>query len=998
MACNEDNELRALERFSTDAITFCPTFTQTGGPLPTWLAGFSSQAMTSACACFVRTAAGGVPAIAPTTSNPAAPAITATGVPSPLVTACSEDNELRALERFNTDAITFCATYTRVGGPLPTYLAGFSSQAITSACSCFIRTATGSVPAIPPVTSNPAAPAITATGVPSPLVTACSEDNELRALERFNTDAITFCATYTRVGGPLPTYLAGFSSQAITSACSCFIRTATGSVPAIPPVTSNPAAPAITATGVPSPLVTACSEDNELRALERFNTDAITFCATYTRVGGPLPTYLAGFSSQAITSACSCFIRTATGGVPATTPTNAAGGGGGGGLLGGALGGAVGGVTSAAGAVISPILNPPPASSSLCNEDNELRALERFNTDAINFCPTFTRVGGALPTYLAGFTSQAISSACSCFIRTAAGNLAGTTPTPTAGAGGLLGGAVGGVTSAAGAVISPILNPPPASSSLCNEDNELRALERFNTDAINFCPTFTRVGGALPTYLAGFTSQAISSACSCFIRTAAGNLAGTTPTPTAGAGGLLGGALGGVTSALPVVSPIVNLPPVSSLLGSLTCYADNELRALQRFSTDAINFCPVYLVAGGPLPTYLAGFTSQAVSSACSCFAATAGILPTGIVPTNIVPTNIVPTIPPLTGLPLTLSIPPLSSIVDPLICYADNELRALERFSTDAVNFCPVYLVAGGPLPDYLAGFTPRAVSSACSCFRATATGSPTGPLPTPPRPTGTSTSGISTSTTFVTRTYTFTSCSSGVTNCPASAVTSTSASVSTITPSPTTPPICYEDNEFRALLRFSTEARPFCATYTVAGGPLPTYVSQFASSAISSACTCLAQTSTTTPGGTTTSGSGSMSMGTSIPSPTSPGPSPSPICYEDNEFRALLRFSTEARPFCATYTVAGGPLPTYVSQFASSAISSACTCLARTSTATSGASSTSSGGSGSSTGGSTTTIRTSTLYPTTKTFTTVSNGSTIVTQVPSLCVRKRRVRAVRV
>ena len=54
--CNADNELRALYRFSTDAVAFCPTFLQTPtGTFPSFLQGLSTPNVESACACFLNT-------------------------------------------------------------------------------------------------------------------------------------------------------------------------------------------------------------------------------------------------------------------------------------------------------------------------------------------------------------------------------------------------------------------------------------------------------------------------------------------------------------------------------------------------------------------------------------------------------------------------------------------------------------------------------------------------------------------------------------------------------------------------------------------------------------------------------------------------------------------------------------------------------------------------------------------------------------------------------
>lgn len=59
-----------------------------------------------------------------------------------------------------------------------------------------------------------------------------------------------------------------------------------------------------------------------------------------------------------------------------------------------------------------------------------------------------------------------------------------------------------------------------------------------------------------------------------------------------------------------------------------------------------------------------------------------------------------------------------------------------------------------------------------------------------------------------------------------------------------------CNADNVLRALQRSSAQASPFCSTYTQPppNQPLPTYVSQYPASRVSSACSCLI-TSTPTP-----------------------------------------------------------------------------------------------------------------------------------------------------
>lgn len=63
--------------------------------------------------------------------------------------------------------------------------------------------------------------------------------------------------------------------------------------------------------------------------------------------------------------------------------------------------------------------------------------------------------------------------------------------------------------------------------------------------------------------------------------------------------------------------------------GPLPCNADNQLRALLRFSTEAKDFCAAYLATvfsnSRPLPTYISQYNSVELSSACSCFQLTNG-------------------------------------------------------------------------------------------------------------------------------------------------------------------------------------------------------------------------------------------------------------------------------------------------------------------------------------------------------------------------------------
>lgn len=69
------------------------------------------------------------------------------------------------------------------------------------------------------------------------------------------------------------------------------------------------------------------------------------------------------------------------------------------------------------------------------------------------------------------------------------------------------------------------------------------------------------------------------------------------------------------------------------------------------------------------------------------------------------------------------------------LVCYEDNALRSLERFSADAAAFCPAYLKdPSKPVPSNLGTWPASRLSSACNCFEKTA--APAGPATTPTGP----------------------------------------------------------------------------------------------------------------------------------------------------------------------------------------------------------------------------------------------------------------------
>ena len=63
-------------------------------------------------------------------------------------------------------------------------------------------------------------------------------------------------------------------------------------------------------------------------------------------------------------------------------------------------------------------------------------------------------------------------------------------------------------------------------------------------------------------------------------------------------------------------------------------------------------------------------------------------------------------------------------------------------------------------------------------------------------------------------------------------------------------------------------------------------------------------------------------------------PGVALGAVCNADNVLRALRANSAKASPFCSTYTQPppNQPLPTYVSQYPASRVSSACSCLITT------------------------------------------------------------------
>lgn len=91
------------------------------------------------------------------------------------------------------------------------------------------------------------------------------------------------------------------------------------------------------------------------------------------------------------------------------------------------------------------------------------------------------------------------------------------------------------------------------------------------------------------------------------------------------------------------------------------------------------------------------------------------------------------------------------------------------------------------------------------------------------------------------------------------------------TIAPSTVLGTACTADNVLRALRANSAKASPFCSTYSLppSNQPLPTYVSQYPASRVSSGCSCLITATSST---STTS-----TVIPATPSPTSPV---GPVC----------------------------------------------------------------------------------------------------------------------
>ncbi|KAL8730789.1 MAG: hypothetical protein Q9166_003859 [cf. Caloplaca sp. 2 TL-2023] len=91
LTCYEDNILRALERFSSDAAVFCPKFLKTPSEkIPSNLAGVPASRLSSACTCFEKTAAPANPVSTPATSPTSAPIIAPTSTSTSSIKVSSQ--------------------------------------------------------------------------------------------------------------------------------------------------------------------------------------------------------------------------------------------------------------------------------------------------------------------------------------------------------------------------------------------------------------------------------------------------------------------------------------------------------------------------------------------------------------------------------------------------------------------------------------------------------------------------------------------------------------------------------------------------------------------------------------------------------------------------------------------------------------------------------------------------------------------------------------------
>lgn len=624
---------------------------------------------------------------------------------------CHEDNCLRAMIREGGDGATpFCQQFTTAiitaQASLPTYASMCTPDAvsgISSACSCLVKglstttptsqqtvvasasdsTQPGSSTSIQSTlnvpTSNLSAAVASPTYQPRP---GCNEDNCLRAVIREGgINATTFCQEFTTAvitdTLALPTYASMCTPDPISgvsSACSCYVPSAERA--------------AFSTTTTTLTLAAATTLEITVTVDGLGNIESSTLNAS---VSTPLPS-ASPVSTDAEISGTEMLTLTTLTPFPSLSPT------------------AIQNTSALAiptGGPVSPIIAtcPNPATcqaSAACSPDR--LCLCQPSIDGIGYCLADTpcsKLRNCTTNADCGDGSACMITCCSnhkCLdvpflcpnpgtpARLFANRNFGNWDVPSTNGWGRTGRKT---------TINRTTTPGPAAAALnCQKDNCLRELEdyRFIASAYTFCQTYTTTVNAeptaIPTYLENCNASpnAVSSACSCLVASITQNAPKSTAT-------------------------------------TLDCQPDNCLREVHdsRFSSSALGFCATYTTTVNTdptaIPTYLENCAGNpsAVSSACSCLAS-----PTAISSTTSTTSTTSST---------TFSSPAATPTLD---CQADNCLRELEdrRFNALAVRFCATYTTAiiaePSAIPAYLENCegSPRAVSSACSCIMAIATG----------------------------------------------------------------------------------------------------------------------------------------------------------------------------------------------------------------------------------------------------------------------------------
>ena len=115
--CHEDNQLRALERYSDQADRFCPEFLRNGINLPQQFSNINPDKLSSACSCYQTIASDS--GASTTASYPTLTAVTGGYQPSGFVTgtATSANTAPTAVRQRNT-TVTLAGTGSGTGSPV----------------------------------------------------------------------------------------------------------------------------------------------------------------------------------------------------------------------------------------------------------------------------------------------------------------------------------------------------------------------------------------------------------------------------------------------------------------------------------------------------------------------------------------------------------------------------------------------------------------------------------------------------------------------------------------------------------------------------------------------------------------------------------------------------------------------------------------------------------------------------------------------------------------